>query len=165
MPSYTKAATSWTPDRVDLLKELWAKGHSCSQIAAQLGGLTRNAVIGKKSRLGLPERRTTLSATRRKRTVKQPPQKSMAQPVAFRGPEIIPSSKPFSTKVFEAGDRKPVTIDDLHGLSCRFPFDDQDGNHIGYCGATKTGEAYCDFHAAIAYPALRHLAERKEEVA
>ncbi len=47
---------SWTDERVENLKKLWADGFSASQIAAQLGGVTRNAVIGKVHRLGLSGR-------------------------------------------------------------------------------------------------------------
>ncbi|MCL5778227.1 GcrA cell cycle regulator [Limibaculum sp. FT325] len=47
---------SWTDERVEKLKELWADGMSASQIAKQLGGVTRNAVIGKVHRLGLSNR-------------------------------------------------------------------------------------------------------------
>src|ERR1700753_1247832 len=46
----------WTDERVDLLKKLWLDGLSASQIAKQLGGVTRNAVIGKVHRLGLAGR-------------------------------------------------------------------------------------------------------------
>jgi GcrA cell cycle regulator len=47
---------SWTDERVELLKKLWSDGLSASQIAAELGGITRNAVIGKVHRLGLAGR-------------------------------------------------------------------------------------------------------------
>ena len=47
---------SWTDERVDTLKRLWGEGHSASQIANQLGGVSRNAVIGKVHRLGLESR-------------------------------------------------------------------------------------------------------------
>jgi GcrA cell cycle regulator len=47
---------SWTDDRVTVLKKLWLEGLSASQIAKQLGGVTRNAVIGKVHRLGLSGR-------------------------------------------------------------------------------------------------------------
>ncbi len=59
---------NWTDERVELLKKLWADGLSASQIAAELGGVTRNAVIGKVHRLGLsgrakaPPRRCRASA-------------------------------------------------------------------------------------------------------
>ncbi len=49
---------SWTEERMTVLKKLWAEGHSASQIAKQLGGVTRNAVIGKVHRLGLSGRST-----------------------------------------------------------------------------------------------------------
>ena len=47
---------SWTPDRVETLKKMWSEGQSASQIANDLGGVTRNAVIGKIHRLGLSNR-------------------------------------------------------------------------------------------------------------
>lgn len=50
---------AWTDERVEILKKLWAEGLSASQIAGRLGGVTRNAVIGKVHRLGLSGRATT----------------------------------------------------------------------------------------------------------
>lgn len=47
---------SWTDERVELLKKMWSEGQSASQIAKELGGVTRNAVIGKVHRLGLSNR-------------------------------------------------------------------------------------------------------------
>ena len=61
---------AWTEERVELLKKLWAEGLSASQIAGRLGGVTRNAVIGKVHRLGLAGRATSSrsSAPRPRRT-------------------------------------------------------------------------------------------------
>jgi GcrA cell cycle regulator len=53
---------SWTDDRVELLKNMWGEGKSASQIAKELGGVTRNAVIGKVHRLGLSNRATPAKA-------------------------------------------------------------------------------------------------------
>ena len=47
---------SWTDERVETLKRMWGEGQSASQIAKELGGVTRNAVIGKVHRLGLSNR-------------------------------------------------------------------------------------------------------------
>jgi GcrA cell cycle regulator len=47
---------SWTDERIDRLKELWTQGNTASQIADELGGVSRNAVIGKAHRLGLQSR-------------------------------------------------------------------------------------------------------------
>ena len=60
-----RTAMAWTEDRVETLKKLWADGLSASQIAKQLGGVTRNAVIGKVHRLGLSGRATPSRPARR----------------------------------------------------------------------------------------------------
>ena len=66
---------AWTDERVETLKKLWAEGLSASQIANRLGGVTRNAVIGKVHRLGLSGRTTTSRAKAprpRRRAVSKP---------------------------------------------------------------------------------------------
>ncbi|MGZ5850479.1 MAG: GcrA family cell cycle regulator, partial [Methyloceanibacter sp.] len=64
---------AWNDERVELLKKLWAEGLSASQIASRLGGVTRNAVIGKVHRLGLSGRATSSrSASPRPRRVQAP---------------------------------------------------------------------------------------------
>lgn len=70
----TETIVSWTDERVELLKKLWADGLSASQIAAKLGGVSRNAVIGKVHRLKLSGRAksTKSSAPRPKRTTAPP---------------------------------------------------------------------------------------------
>jgi len=55
---------SWTDDRVETLKKMWGEGQSASQIAKELGGVTRNAVIGKVHRLGLSNRATSGAAAK-----------------------------------------------------------------------------------------------------
>src|SRR5687767_15845801 len=66
---------AWTDERVELLKKLWAEGLSASQIASRLGGVTRNAVIGKVHRLGLSGRATsTRSVSPRPRRIHAPRQ-------------------------------------------------------------------------------------------
>src|ERR1700724_3658947 len=62
MSSSMEGTMSWTDERVEMLKKLWADGLSASQIAAELGGITRNAVIGKVHRLGLSGRAQTPSS-------------------------------------------------------------------------------------------------------
>jgi GcrA cell cycle regulator len=67
------AGASWSDERVELLKKLWNDGLSASQIAAQMGGVTRNAVIGKVHRLGLSGRgKAKASPTPRPRKTSQP---------------------------------------------------------------------------------------------
>jgi len=77
---------SWTDERVELLKKLWADGLSASQIAAELGGITRNAVIGKVHRLGLSGRaKSTSSASTRPRKARSPAHMLRIGRAAIRG--------------------------------------------------------------------------------
>lgn len=70
---------SWTDERVELLKKMWGEGQSASQIAKELGGVTRNAVIGKVHRLGLSNRAGTAPASAAKPEPKAKP-KAEAKP-------------------------------------------------------------------------------------
>ena len=74
---------NWTDERVEKLKKLWSEGLSASQIAAQLGGVSRNAVIGKVHRLNLPGRAKAGSAPASARTPKR-------TPTAPRAPSFTP---------------------------------------------------------------------------
>ncbi|MPQ92906.1 GcrA cell cycle regulator [Thioclava sediminum] len=92
---------SWTDERVELLKKMWTEGQSASQIAKELGGVTRNAVIGKVHRLGLSNR-TGGAAEPAKPEPKAKPEKveakaekPAAQPAA-EAPEPKPAAKPAS---------------------------------------------------------------------
>ena len=89
---------SWTDERVELLKKLWGEGQSASQITKELGGVTRNAVIGKVHRLGLSNRATGGTAT--KTEAKAKPAASKADPKPAKpsttdaAPKEAPASKP-----------------------------------------------------------------------
>lgn len=80
---------SWTDERVDLLQRLWAEGHSASQIAKQLGGVTRNAVIGKVHRLGLSNRAAPRDASGQEAA---PPEEVPAQPEAPAAEDAAPAA-------------------------------------------------------------------------
>lgn len=77
---------SWTDERIDQLKELWTKGMTASQIADELGGVSRNAVIGKAHRLGLQSRPSPVKAN------EPAQQKSTAAPAAA-APGTIPAGE------------------------------------------------------------------------
>src|SRR6187431_1517061 len=62
-PRQEENSMTWTDERVEQLKKLWSDGLSASQIAAELGGITRNAVIGKVHRLGLSGRAKSPSSS------------------------------------------------------------------------------------------------------
>lgn len=80
---------SWTDERVETLKKMWGEGQSASQIAKELGGVTRNAVIGKVHRLGLSNRAGTGAS---KADAKPKPAKAEAKPKAT--PKAAAAPKP-----------------------------------------------------------------------
>jgi hypothetical protein len=77
-----EANMSWNDERVELLKKLWTDGLSASQIAGELGGVTRNAVIGKVHRLGLSGRAKapSVSAPRVRKAVPRAPARPVSMP-------------------------------------------------------------------------------------
>ncbi|MDO6726065.1 MAG: GcrA family cell cycle regulator [Cognatishimia sp.] len=79
---------SWTDERVELLKKMWGEGQSASQIAKELGGVTRNAVIGKVHRLGLSNRAGSGGAKAESKP------KAEAKPKAAPKPKAPPKEKP-----------------------------------------------------------------------
>ncbi len=81
---------SWTDERVELLKKMWSEGQSASQIAKELGGVTRNAVIGKVHRLGLSNRAGSPPAA----DAKPEPAKQPAKPKAAAAPKPAPAPEP-----------------------------------------------------------------------
>ena len=86
---------SWTDDRVEVLKKMWGEGKSASQIAKELGGVTRNAVIGKVHRLGLSNR--SGGASPAQAATAAPKAKPAAKPKAPEKPKAAapaPESKP-----------------------------------------------------------------------
>ena len=81
----------WTEERVETLRRLWAEGLSASQIAAQLGGVSRNAVIGKVHRLKLSGRgRNPAAPARQKKPAQPAPAKAPPRPAHSQRP-IAPS--------------------------------------------------------------------------
>lgn len=106
---------SWTDDRVELLKKMWGEGQSASQIAKELGGVTRNAVIGKVHRLGLSNR-ATASATAKtepkakaapKPEIKQKPAPKPAESTTSTEVQPVPRPLPARKQIIPAGQPLP----------------------------------------------------------
>lgn len=93
---------SWTDERVELLKKMWAEGQSASQIAKELGGVTRNAVIGKVHRLGLSNRTASPAPAPAKPEAKPKPQ---PKPDAKARPQ--PRTEPARPVQDEAEEAQP----------------------------------------------------------
>ncbi|WP_341213508.1 GcrA family cell cycle regulator [uncultured Limimaricola sp.] len=100
---------SWTDERVETLKKMWNEGQSASQIAKELGGVTRNAVIGKVHRLGLSNR--TGVAPQPAPAAPQAAPSAPAQPSAARPePAPAPQAKPAPKAAEEDDDDAPIPM-------------------------------------------------------
>ena len=150
---------SWTDERVEHLKKLWSDGLSASQIAAELGGITRNAVIGKVHRLGLSGRaKAPTSAAPRQRKARQPGHVFRAMRTATRGNtalavlpvyEIEPEPEPIEN-IIPLGQR--CTIMELTDSKCHWPIGDPGQADFFFCGGkTVPGLPYCGYHSRVAY--------------
>jgi GcrA cell cycle regulator len=139
-------AGTWADEsRVERLKELWAKGYSASVIATELGGTTRNAVISKANRLGLPGRHT-VSTVRRVRRASAP------KPPAFPRPHKAPGKLRPARTATPVLDALLIPLDQLTSETCHWPVDGPDGRVAGYCGHQRTGrQPYCNHHQAIGH--------------
>ena len=112
---------SWTDERVELLKKMWGEGQSASQIAKELGGVTRNAVIGKVHRLGLSNRAgaapapaaAPVAAPKPEAKPKPAPAKPVevkARPVAKPAPQIVEEEVEEEDDVEEEVVTRQVTV-------------------------------------------------------
>ena len=151
---------TWTDERVERLKKLWADGLSASQIAGELGGITRNAVIGKVHRLGLSGRAKAPSSS-------VPRQRKPRAPTMFRAPrpmmrgntalahmpaydyEVEPDPEPIEN-IIPIGQR--CTLLELNDSKCRWPIGDPGTTEFFFCGGTPVeGLPYCGYHSRVAY--------------
>jgi GcrA cell cycle regulator len=160
----------WTDERVELLKKLWQDGLSASQIAGELGGITRNAVIGKVHRLGLSGRaKSSSSAAARPRKARAPGHMMRVSRASMRGntalahayehdmepePELIENIIPL-------GQRR--TILELTEETCRWPIGDPSSADFFFCGGNPLPSVpYCSYHSRVAYqPATDRRRDRR----
>ncbi|MEM1134047.1 MAG: GcrA family cell cycle regulator [Pseudomonadota bacterium] len=101
---------AWTDERIDKLKALWEKGNTASQIAEELGGVSRNAVIGKAHRLGLKSRPSPVKSGKKKTA--KPKTKTAAKPAAVKTKTAKPAkttaAKPAAPKTEAASHQPPA---------------------------------------------------------
>ena len=138
---------SWTDDRVNILKKLWGEGHTAAEIAKELGGVTRNAVIGKAHRLKLSNRVSPIQQNNKKpvvRVVERKVEKSVA-PISRSTTPIVEQS---------SANIEKVSMIDLGGRQCHWPFGDPREEDFGFCGCESMPSLpYCEEHAKLAYQA------------
>jgi len=139
----TMTQVNWSEDRVEQLKTLWTEGLSASQIARALGGVTRNAVIGKVHRLGLAGRaRPSLSERPR-------------LPMAPKSPSVrahVPAVPVVEEDPLLLDDGHFATVLTISDRMCRWPIGDPSASEFHFCGRSpKAGSPYCEAHARKAY--------------
>jgi GcrA cell cycle regulator len=163
---------NWTDDRVELLKKLWGEGFSASQIATELGGISRNSVIGKVHRLGLSGRAKSPSASVPRQRKPRPHGAliRMARP-GIRGntalaplhsyDEEIQPQPEVVENIVPIGQR--CSILELTEGKCHWPIGDPSSPDFYFCGGrTIEGLPYCGYHSRIAYqPAIDRRRERR----
>jgi GcrA cell cycle regulator len=141
----------WTPARIEELSELWRAGVSASQIAKRIGGTTRNAVIGKVTRLGLPprsrdaaEQSSSFMNRSRERVVAMPQRQPLPK---LR--EIAPDSpRPWSTRAFG---------------ECAYPVSGEGADVQSCCNPCVpiVGWSYCAAHRELMFRKPATDAQRK----
>jgi len=142
---------AWTDERVELLKTLWSEGLSAAQIANKMGGVTRNAVIGKVHRLGLsgratpakPQRGCGPSSARREDEPEVKPQRQEIK-------SVIPDVDTIAPVVLDSGDK--TTVATIKNNMCKWPIGDPAKDDFHFCGQPAlTGKSYCTYHARMAF--------------
>ena len=104
---------SWTDERIDTLRKMWEAGQTASQIAEELGGVSRNAVIGKAHRLGLQSRPSPVKPNEPDAKAAAPEPKPVPAPVA-KAPERVPAPAPVvAAPVIEADDDEDEIDDEV----------------------------------------------------
>jgi len=162
---------AWTDERVELLKKLWAEGLSASQIAGRLGGVTRNAVIGKVHRLGLSGRATSSRSSAPRPRRAHAPRQHRAPSLTFgtRGnvalkpsyeAEYDPEPVPVEELVIPLHERASILT--LKESMCRWPIGDPAEEDFHFCGRKKVGALpYCEHHARMAYQPVQRRRDKR----
>jgi GcrA cell cycle regulator len=153
--------STWTDARCETLRTLWTDGLSCSQIAAELGGMTRNAVIGKVHRMGLPRRNAQPRKPRRPsgglsvRTSEGAIARELRRRLVSRGNggfDFLADREPQSEATVINDDHaipqeQRKSLFDLTDETCRWPVGDVGTPEFFFCGATtQSDRPYCSAH-------------------
>ena len=137
---------SWTDEKVAKLKELWGKGNTASQIAEIIGGISRNAVIGKAHRLNLSAKIKTRSATSSENYNNSLNEKNIK---IKRG-----RKSKFKSLIIEKDfePENPKQLEELDENSCKWPIGHPDEKNFYFCGRSSLKEfSYCKLHLLYAY--------------
>ena len=153
---------SWNEEKVEKLKELWGKGSTASQIAEIIGGISRNAVIGKAHRLNLSSKIKTRNASSSQNFDNSSEENSSKQ---RRG-----RKSKFQSLIIEKDfePENPKKLEELDESSCKWPIGHPEEESFYFCGRSSLKDfSYCKLHLLYAYqPKGRKeepVAEKDEE--
>ena len=152
---------SWTEEKVAKLKELWGKGNTASQIAEIIGGISRNAVIGKAHRLNLSAKIKTRTATSNQKFENKLEAKQLK---TKRG-----SRSKFKSLIIEKDfePENPKQLEELSENCCKWPIGHPNEKSFYFCGRSSLKDfSYCKLHLLYAYQpkGKKEEASTKEEV-
>ena len=136
----------WTADKEKKLKQLWAEGHSASQIAEILGNTTRNAVIGKAHRLKLQGRlikkKSATKTTVEKNDISEVKNQKLGRKARFKALLLDKNFEP----------ENPTKLEDLIDGNCRWPLGEKMKPASLFCGRKSIEKfPYCKLHLLYAY--------------
>ena len=181
---------SWTDERVETLKRMWGEGQSASTIAKELGGVTRNAVIGKVHRLGLSNRDSGGAAAAPAPAPEAPaeppvpaikeeplePATYSAEPKATPIRKIIPAGQPLppqpsaneisaealeKVRAVEKGAAR-LGLMELTERTCKWPIGDPATEAFWFCGLpVQSGKPYCEAHVSVAFQPMSSRRDRR----
>ena len=137
---------SWNEEKVEKLKELWGKGSTASQIAEIIGGISRNAVIGKAHRLNLSSKIKTRNASSSQNFDNSSEENSSKQK---RG-----RKSKFQSLIIEKDfePENPKKLEELDESSCKWPVGHPEEQSFYFCGRSSLKDfSYCKLHLLYAY--------------
>ena len=137
---------SWNEEKVEKLKELWGKGSTASQIAEIIGGISRNAVIGKAHRLNLSSKIKTRNTSSSQNFDNSSEEDSSKQRKGRK-------SK-FQSLIIEKNfePENPKKLEELDESSCKWPIGHPEEQSFYFCGRSSLKDfSYCKLHLLYAY--------------
>ena len=149
---------SWNEEKVTKLKELWGKGNTANQIAGIIGGVSRNAVIGKAHRLNLSSKikSKNSSLSQKFQTNKEEYDSTKRQTKKSRFQSLIIEND------FEP--ENPKKLEELDESSCKWPIGHPEEEKFYFCGRSSLKDfSYCKLHLLYAYQAKGKKEEPTEK--